>query len=246
MFARPLLFFGRVMHHRLRPVAHAFIYPAFYVQLPLRRLATANCGVFSINRWNILSVFSKDHGPRDGRPLLPWIETILREHGLPDGGEIVLQTFPRVLGYVYNPVSFWYCHDRTGALVAVLAEVRNRSGGEHNYLLHLGGAPIGDGESLIAEKVLHASPFNKTEGSYRFRFRLRDETQEVSIDYDDGQGPLLFTSLYGKPMAWGQSALLGAFVWLPLFTVGVVVRMYWQTFRLWRKGLPFQGAKRPH
>ncbi|MDE2441714.1 MAG: DUF1365 family protein, partial [Betaproteobacteria bacterium] len=108
---RPQLFFGHVMHRRLRPAVNAFVYPVFYVQLPVRDLTAANCGMFGVDRTNLLSFRSADHGPRDGSPLLPWIENLLRQRGLPDDGEIVLQTFPRVCGFVFNPVSFWYCHD---------------------------------------------------------------------------------------------------------------------------------------
>ena len=128
MRGTPELFLGHVMHRRLRPVVNAFVYPVFYLQLPVRRLDDCDCGIFSVDRRNILSLRSADHGPRDSSPLLPWITGVLREHGLPDDGEIVLQTFPRVFGYVFNPVSFWYCRDRAGALIAVLAEVNNTFG----------------------------------------------------------------------------------------------------------------------
>ena len=103
MHVTPKLFLGHVMHRRLRPAVNAFAYPVFYVQLPLRNLAAAKCAVFSIDRRNLLSFHCQDHGPRDGSPLLPWIENLLTEHGLPNDGEIMLQTFPRVLGYVFNP-----------------------------------------------------------------------------------------------------------------------------------------------
>ncbi|MEN9476721.1 MAG: hypothetical protein RLZZ300_862, partial [Pseudomonadota bacterium] len=134
MNTRPQLCLGHVMHRRLRPAVNAFVYPVFYVQLPVRDLAAADCGIFSVDQRNLLSFRSQDHGPRDGSPLLPWIENLLREHGLPADGDIVLQTFPRVLGYVFNPVSFWYCHDRSGALIAILAEVNNTFGGSYSYL----------------------------------------------------------------------------------------------------------------
>ena len=88
----PQLFLGHVMHRRLRPVVNAFVYPVFYIQLPLRDLESAICPFFAIDRSNLLSFWQKDHGPRDGSPLLPWITARLREHGLPDDGEIILQT----------------------------------------------------------------------------------------------------------------------------------------------------------
>jgi DUF1365 family protein len=242
MNARPQLCLGHVMHRRLRPVVNAFVYPVFYVQLPVRDLAAAECGIFSVDRRNLLSFHSKDHGPRDGSPLLPWIEGLLAGHGLPNDGEIVLQTFPRVLGCVFNPVSFWYCHDRAGRTIAILAEVNNTFGGTHSYLLYRRGEPLADGEELRAEKLFHVSPFNEIEGDYRFRFHLERAVQRACIDYDDADGKLLLTSVSGKPRPWSSRALLEAFLRMPFLALGVVVRIHWQALKLWLKGVPFRGA----
>ena len=242
MDPRPQVCRGHVMHRRLRPAVNAFVYPVFYVQLPLRRLAQANCALFSVDRRNVLSFFSKDHGPRDGSPLLPWIEGMLAEQGLPHDGEIVLQTFPRVLGYVFNPVSFWFCHDRDGRLIAILAEVNNTFGGTHSYLLHQGGEALADGEELRADKCFHVSPFNEVEGAYRFRFRREAAVELARIDYDDAGGELLLTSISGRPRPWSVAALLAALLRMPLLTLGVFARIHWQALRLWLKGVPFRGA----
>jgi DUF1365 family protein len=239
---RPQLCLGHVMHRRLRPAVNAFVYPVFYVQLPVRDLAAANCGIFSVDKPNLLSFRSEDHGPRDGSPLLPWIENLLRQHGLPADGDIMLQTFPRVLGYVFNPVSFWYCHDRSGALIAILAEVNNTFGGTHSYLLHRGGQPLRDGEEMTATKLFHVSPFNEVEGGYRFRFQLQRAVQLARIDYDDAEGELLLTSISGKPRDWSAAALLGAFLRMPFLTLGVIACIHWQALKLWLKGVPFRGA----
>ena len=238
----PQLCLGHVMHRRLRPAVNAFVYPVFYVQLPLRALAAASGGIFSVDKRNLLSFYSKDHGPRDGRPLLPWIEGLLAEHGLPSDGEIMLQTFPRVLGFVFNPVSFWYCHDRAARLIAILAEVNNTFGGAHRYLLHHQGEPLVDGEELRAEKIFHVSPFNQVEGGYRFRFQLERTIQRAHIDYDDAEGELLLTAISGKPQPWSDNALLSTFLRMPFLTLGVIVRIHWQALKLWLKGVPFLGT----
>lgn len=244
--AGPRLLLGHVMHRRLRPAVNAFSYPVFFMQLPLGDLQAAARPAFSIDRRNLLSFHQKDHGRRDGSPLLPWIRGLLRERGLPDDGEVVLQTFPRVLGYVFNPVSFWLCHDRSGALVAVLAEVNNTFGGRHCYLLHNpGGAPLRDGQAFTADKRFHVSPFCEVAGTYRFRFRFGGAVSRIHIDYDDGQGPLLLTALCGRPREWSTRHLLAALLRMPLQTVGIMVRIHWQALRLWLKGVPFYGAA-PH
>ncbi len=245
MATQPRLFLGHVMHRRLRPVGNAFTYPVFFVQLPLRQLASANCGIFSVDRWNLLSFRSADHGPRDGSPLLPWIEQLLRANGLPADGEIILQTFPRVLGYVFNPVSFWFCHDRAGQQIAILAEVNNTFGGTHSYLLHQQGRPLAEGAELAALKAFHVSPFCTVQGGYRFRFRKTARAEVAHIDYDDAEGALLLTAISGKKLAWTASALWRVFLRMPLLTLGVVARIHWQAWKLWRKGVPFFGARLP-
>ncbi|HXE40011.1 MAG TPA: DUF1365 domain-containing protein [Azonexus sp.] len=243
MPALPRLLIGHVMHRRLRPAINAFVYPVFFIQLPLNDLAAARRPLFSIDRANLLSFHQQDHGPRDGSPLLPWIKGLLRERGLPADGEIVLQCFPRVLGYVFNPVSFWFCHDRGGRLVAILAEVSNTFGGRHTYLLHNPErSPLRDGQVLAADKAFHVSPFNGIEGGYRFCFHLQRNCPVIRINYDDAEGEVLLTAIAGKPRAWSSSALLGAFLRMPFLTAGVIFRIHWQALKLWLKGVPFRGA----
>lgn len=244
--ACPSLQVGHVMHRRLRPAVHAFVYPVFFVRLPLSRLESARNALFSVDRFNLLSFHCRDHGPRDGSPLLPWIHQILREHGLPDDGEVVLQTFPRVFGFVFNPVSFWLCHDRQGELVAMLAEVSNTFGERHHYLLHhVAGEPLQDGQVLQADKALHVSPFNQIEGGYRFVLNLNRNVARIRIDYADKAGPLLLTALSGRSKGWSNRVLLLALLRMPALTLGIVFRIHWQALRLWLKKVPFVGARAP-
>jgi len=246
MCAGPSLEVGHVMHRRLRPTVHAFVYPVFFVRLPLSQLESASNALFSVDRFNLLSFRLRDHGPRDGTPLLPWVQQILREHDLPDDGEVVLQTFPRVFGFVFNPVSFWLCHNTSGELIAMLAEVSNTFGERHNYLLHNpAGAPFVDGQVLKAGKALHVSPFNKVEGGYRFVLNLNRDVQRIRIDYADNDGPLLLTAMSGQSKGWSNRALLSVLLRMPLLTFGVVLRIHWQAIRLWLKKVPFVGARSP-
>jgi DUF1365 family protein len=246
---RDWLYSGTVLHRRLRPKANAFRYAVFFLRFPLDRIDELPNLVFSVNRFNLLSFHFADHG--DGRTPRAWIGELLAAEGIHDAdGEIVLQTFPRVLGFVFNPVSFWYCHGADGTLRAILAEVNNTFGERHCYLLRAGeGLPIRQGQELAAAKVFHVSPFCRIEGGYRFRFHeaARDGARQVvaRIDYHDAEGALLLTSVSGRARAFSAPALIRAFITHPLMTMGVVARIHWQAARLFLKGVPFVRKPAP-
>jgi len=249
--ALPQLCFGRVGHRRLRPVANAFSYRAYYLRLPLRALggdafASRLC---ARNRFNLLSFYDADHG--DGAtPLLVWIERLLRAEGIDDAdGEVWLQAMPRVLGYVFNPVSFWFCHRADGALRAVLCDVRNTFGERHFYLLD-DGFNIDDGTELRARKVFHVSPFNPVAGHYTFRFSRAlhaggAERTSAAIDYLDDHGPLLQTSIGGLARVLDDRSAAKAFFSFPMQSIGVVLRIHWQALRLFFKRAPFYSKPVP-
>ena len=242
------LCFGEVMHRRLRPAVHAFRYPVFFLRLALARLEAASPPArIALDRFGVFSFHAADHGARDGSPLLPWIHGLLAREGVVADGEIVLQTFPRVFGYVFNPVSFWYCHDRDGGLVAVLAEVNNTFGEHHNYLLlPPGGGCIDAAMTLTARKVFHVSPFMAVDGVYRFRFKSGAARRvSVRIDHADAEGDLLHTAITGLPQALTAASLLRAFFAYPWQSLGVVVRIHWQALRLWLKHVPFFRKPEP-
>ena len=240
----PQLCFGNVHHSRLRPARNSFNYGVYFLRLPLRSMhgVALQSRLFSHNRFNLLSIYDCDHG--DGRqPLLQWIDSILKQENIADAdGEVWLQTFPRVLGYVFNPVSFWFCHRRDGALRAVLCEVSNTFGERHCYLLNK-DAPIADGDELTARKVFHVSPFCQVEGGYRFQFRRsQHETCEETlarIDYHDNEGTLLLTSITGSSLVLNDRSITQALLRFPLMTFMVIARIHWQALKLWIKRVPF-------
>lgn len=234
---------GKVMHERLRPKHHRFTYPVFYVRCDLDRLASLDSGWFGIDRWRPLSLYRRDHGPRDGSDLATWMREQLSAAGMEEAnGRIWLQAFPRVFGYAFNPVSFWFCHDRDGQLRALLAEVRNTFGERHSYLLSANGnAPITANTRLMCRKVLHVSPFCRVEGAYTFRVREACNSASVSIDYHDADGLLIRTALGGRLTPLTRASALAALLRQPLLTVGVVARIHWQALRLALKKAPFHG-----
>lgn len=155
-------------------------------------------------------------------------------------GEVVLHTMPRIFGYVFNPVSFWFCHDAAGSLRAVLAEVNNTFGERHNYLIHHDDLrPISRDDTLQARKVFHVSPFFPVQGSYRFRFGASNGHHSVDIDYYIGEQRQLRTRVSGQARMLDGAGLRRWLLRHPLMTFGVVLRIHWQALRLALRRVPF-------
>jgi uncharacterized protein len=262
--AQALLGMGVVRHKRLRPREHAFAYPTYFLMLPMRSLDAAKLANVSSalkrNRFALLSFYDRDHG-QGGADALAWLDALLQSEGITDAqGEAWLHTYPRVLGHVFKPVSFWYCHRLDGALAAIVVEVNNTFGERHCYLL--AGPDLAYGRELQARKVFHVSPFCQVQGRYRFRFMRTgptkgmacgDETQATHavartvarIDHDDEQGALLQTSVSGELQTLTPQAIRAAFFGMPMMSLGVLLRIHWQALRLWFKQVPFVSKPAP-
>ena len=234
---------GQVTHERLRPKHHRFTYPVFYLRCDLDRLTSLDSNWFGVDRWRPLSLHRRDHGPRDGSDLAAWMRAQLAAAGIEEAdGKIWLQAFPRVFGYAFNPVSFWFCHDRDGHLRALLAEVRNTFGDRHSYLLSAQrDAPITADTQLMCRKALHVSPFCRVEGSYTFRVNEGLNRASISIDYSDADALLIRTALGGHLKPLTRASACAALLRQPLLTIGVVARIHWQALRLALKKAPFYG-----
>ena len=174
---------GETFHGRKGPVQNAFRYTVDYVMLePDHAIGPA---LFSRNRGNVTAVHDRDHGgaPGKGRGTA-WVREVLASHDLPSPARIELMAQPRVLGHVFNPVSFWLTYDRDGALRVVIAEVTNTYGERHSYLAHRDDhGPISREDTLEARKIFYVSPFQPIEGGYKFRFDIRPDRVGMWIDY---------------------------------------------------------------
>ncbi len=244
------LCFGDVYHNRLRPARNQFNYGVYFLRLPLRSMEDnpVKSKLFSRNCFNLLSLHDKDYGDKQ-QPLLQWIDSLLKQQGITDAdGEVWLQTFPRVLGYVFNPVSFFFCHRRDGELRAVLCEVSNTFGERHSYLLDQGGL-IENATELTAFKMFHVSPFCAVDGGYRFQFirsqRQNSEHTLARIDYYDSDGPLLMTNISGNSRELNDRNIALALLRYPLMTFMVITRIHWQALKLWFKRVPFYRKPSP-
>ena len=256
--SHPMIGFGQVRHTRLRPNRNAFDYRTYFLMLPLRSIGANRLGeaagtgaayatALAINRPAALSFYDCDHG--DGRAAsaggaLAWLDELLQREGIDDAtGEVWLHCYPRVLGYTFNPVSFWYCHTAQGALRAIVVEVNNTFGERHCYLLDRPRY----GHELRADKVFHVSPFCPVEGGYRFRFMLSLDPAHAPhgahtvarIDFDDADGPLIQTSVSGALVPATRQAIRTALWRYPAMTFGVIARIHWQAVRLWLKRTTF-------
>lgn len=184
----------------------------------------------------------KDVGKRDGSDPTPWVRGILTEYGLDKKTQnILLVTMPRILGYVFNPVSFYLCLDNNKALRAVLCEVHNTFGEQHSYLCaNPDHSSITPDQWLESEKVFHVSPFLDREGNYKFRFALEGEQLGIWIDYyDTYKKKKLITSLIGKLRPLTPKSLRKAFWQHPLVAIKAIILIHWQALRLFTKGIGY-------
>lgn len=245
MSDRNWLFRGTVAHTRLTPRKHAFRYPAFFICFPLSCKQEMQSTLFGLDRFNLFSFHEHDHGDHDNS--LAWIKNVLANEGLGQAnGEIWLMTMPRLLGFVFNPVNFWWCHDRDGHLRALLCEVSNTFGERHCYLLTAASnAIIDENTSLQTRKIFHVSPFLEVKGHYRFRFSVSSARRTVAIDYIEDGTEVLKTVITGQAFPLCDRELLRTFFSFGHATLMVVLRINLQALALLLKGISFHRKPSP-
>jgi hypothetical protein len=235
------LYVGSVMHARMKPASHRFTYEVVSLLIDLDRLDDADRAspFFSVDRFNLWSFRQSDHGPRDGTSLRAWVGRVLADAGLDlTDGRVLLQCYPRVMGYVFDPLSVYFCYGRDGGLAAAVYEVRNTFGEHHTYV-----APVRAGEMSAAglrqsrRKLFYVSPFNAVDMDYLFRLRPPTDDIAIRILATDSGGPHLAATFHGSRRALTSAALLAAWARFPLLTLKVVAAIHWEALKLWLKGL---------
>ena len=235
------LYRGTVSHERLAPKLNAFSYGIYFLLLDLDTIGetATRIRLFSHNRLNLFSLHDGDHGARDGTPPRAWIDVVLAGVNISlDGGYIMLLTFPRVLGFRFFPVSFWYCYHQDGTLRAVLAEVNNTFRQSHNYLLHKEGKPLLWGEELTAHKVFYVSPFIEISPiEYHFELTEPGGELEIAMDVLQDERTLLLARLKLDRQKLSDRTLLRFFFRYGPMSLRAILFIYWQALKIRSKGI---------
>ncbi len=236
-----------VAHARMFPQQYRFRYQIFSILIDIDKLSVADhcTWLFRTNRFGVVAFHERDHGPLDGSSLRSWINEQLAEQGLPNPATVLLQCMPRVFGYVFNPISLWYCFDEQGDVMAVLVEVNNTFGEKHCYLLADGGQPLQWPVRQSADKCFHVSPFIGMQA--RYQFRISDPREKLGVVINEYQNDelMLVATQTGAPKALSSTTVARLVMRLPLSTFKVMAAIHWQALRIWWRGGKFHKKPAP-
>ncbi|MBS0252199.1 MAG: DUF1365 family protein [Proteobacteria bacterium] len=231
------IYSGSVMHRRVRPVPHLLRYRVFWLLLDLREIDRISKALwlFSRNRFNALGFYDRDYGDGGQTPLCAQIQQQLQKSDVRADGKIMLLSMPRMLGYVFNPLSLFFCYDVGDRLKAIVYEVHNTFGERHRYVI-----PVeGDGKTIDqrCEKAFYVSPFLGMDLRYEFKVAPPGKRISVAIRGYDSSGLVIVTALSGAARALTDGALLSSLIMFPLLTLKVIAAIHWHALRLYLKGL---------
>jgi len=247
--APAVLYCGHVMHQRMKPFGHRFRYSVYSLMVDLDRLDDAGkmSPVFSVNRRNLVSFHEADHTGHDGLSLRAYADRLLDDAGLGQrAARILLVCYPRILGYVFNPLSVYYAYDGADGLIGVIYEVRNTFGERHTYVCPV--APGDLSESGIRQsctKLFHVSPFIGMEMDYHFRMLPPGNEIRWRILETDSEGPLLAATFSGAQMPLTSRALARLTARIPFLTFKIVAGIHWEALKLWIKGAKYISRPAP-
>ena len=235
---------GEVIHKRFKPKVHYFRYKVFSLLIDLDELNTLNNLIpyFSYNRFNLISFYDKDHGYRDGSSLKQWVIKNLKDAGIKDQEiNIKLLCYPRIFGYVFNPLSVFFVYDKSKSLIAILYEVKNTFGEQHTYVFQ-----INSDQNIIENsciKKFFVSPFMDLKSEYFFKILIPGNKLSIVIDQRDSEGKLLFASQDGKRCELTSKNLLFSYLKHPLMTFKIISAIHFEALRLWLKGIKLVKKK---
>ena len=234
---------GTVIHKRFKPKIHFFKYKVFSLLIDLSDLNYLNKKIsfFSYNGFNLISFFDKDHGDRDGSSLIDWVKKNLTENNInSENIRIKLLCYPRIFGYVFNPLSVFFVYDYNENLISVLYEVKNTFGEQHTYVFKA------ENNNLLqhnCSKKFHVSPFIEMNCNYFFKILRPSDKISVVIDQYQSNEKILFASQDGKRVDFNSKELLKSYLKHPLMTFKIISAIHFEAFKLWIKGIRFIKKK---
>ena len=243
MIKNSVIYNGKVIHRRFKPKEHYFKYNVFSLLIDLDELEIIQnkIKIFSYNKFNIISFYETDHGPRDGTSLKKWIIKNLKDIGINNENiQIKLLCYPRIFGYAFNPLSVFFIYDQNSRLISILYEVKNTFGEQHTYIFKT------DNDKTIinnCSKKFHVSPFIEMECHYYFRVLKPSDKISVIIDQSDKYGKLLYASQDGNARKLNEKNLLISYISHPLMTFKIIVAIHYEALKLWLKGIKFVKKK---
>lgn len=243
------LYFGKVMHARLKPKPHRFSYKVFSLVIDIDRLeeASQKSSLFSANKRNLISFHEADHGNRDGSSLRSYIDTLLQDGDLPKAERVLLWCNPRILGYTFNPLSAYFCYDKHGEVFAIVYQVHNTFGQSHSYVATRNTEAHRQDGSIrqTAEKRFYVSPFLDMGLRYDFRINPPDEALKIRILEHDDEGPILAAMFSGKRKPLNFSNLLLGMAKTAGLTWKIMAGIHYEAFWLWIKGISIRPRPSP-
>ena len=235
---------GTVIHKRFKPKTHFFKYNVFSLFIDLSELKDLdkNIKFFSFNRFNLISFFEKDHGDRDGSSLVEWVKKNLVQNNIHSKDiKIKLLCYPRIFGYVFNPLSVFFIYDSNDRLISILYEVKNTFGEQHTYIFKV------DQDAKLFQhscsKKFHVSPFIEMNCNYFFRILKPGEKISVIIDQYQIDEKILYASQDGKRADFNTKELLKSYLKHPFMTFKIISAIHFEAFKLWTKGIKFIKKK---
>ena len=243
MLKNSKIYVGQVIHRRFKPKNHYFRYKVFSLLIDLDDLEEINnkIAIFSYNKFNIISFFDKDHGARDGSSLKNWVKKNLSNIGINETEvKIKILCYPRILGYVFNPLSVFYIYNKDDKIISIFYEVKNTFGEQHTYIFKTQDSDVIKNSCI---KKFHVSPFIEMTCNYKFRVIKPSNKISVIIDQSDKEGKLLFASQDGIVKNFSNKNLLFYYILHPFMTFKVIVAIHYEAFKLWIKGIKFIKKK---
>ena len=244
MIKNSSIYNGTVIHKRFKPKIHFFKYKVFSILIDISEinLLDKTLKIFSYNKFNIVSFYDEDHGPRDGTSVKEWVIKNLQDNQIDTQDiKIKLLCYPRIFGFVFNPLSIFFIYNKKSELISILYEVKNTFNEQHTYIFK-----NKENENTIkhtCKKKFHVSPFIEMNCTYFFKILKPGDKISVIIDQYDEEGKLLYASQDGSRIELNNKNLFLSYLKHPLMTFKIIAAIHFEAFKLWIKGIKFIKKK---